>query len=351
MSILITIIIFGIIVVIHEFGHFYVAKKCGVGIIEFAVGMGPKIFSFNKNGILYSIRILPLGGFCRMKGEESDDPDCFQNVSLIRRIAIVLAGPFMNFVLAFLIFTVFIMFIPMATTRIISVDENSPAYTAGIRENDKILKINNSSIHIYSDLEYFMESYGGGELSVKVKNAEGSKIVNLTPVKSDETGKYIMGIRCESKTAFFGERIDGYDKAGFLECIVSGFWYMIFMIKVTVVGLFKLFTANLSLNEVSGPIGLTSAVGTVYNEAKVIGLKTVLLSMASITGLLSANLGVMNLLPIPALDGGRFLFFIVEAVRGKQVSPEKEGLVHLVGFALLTVLGIVIAFNDVLKIF
>lgn len=351
MSIIITIIIFGIIVIIHEFGHFYVAKKSGVGIIEFAVGMGPKIFSFNKNGVLYSIRLLPLGGFCRMKGEEADDPDCFQNVSLLKRMAIVLAGPFMNFILAFLVFVFFVMFMPIGTTYIEKVEENSPAYEAGIRENDKIIKINNSRINLYSEITYFMSEYDGGELKIKIKNDEGVKTVTLTPKKDEESSQYKMGIACKLKLPLISENVDGYERMGIFETIKDGFFYMIFMVKMTIVGLVKLFTAKVGLDQVSGPVGLTSAVGEVYNKAKSGGVLVVLLNMANITGLLSANLGVMNLLPIPALDGGRFLFFIAEAIRGKKIPPEKEGVVHLIGFALLMLFGIVVAFNDILKFF
>lgn len=353
MSVIITLIIFGIIVIIHEFGHFYAARKCGIGVIEFAVGMGPKLLSFNKNGIIYSIRAVPVGGFCRMKGEEADDYDCFQNASLIKRIIVVLAGPFMNFILAYIIFTIFVMLVPMATTNVADVGENTPAYEAGIKKDDKIVKINNNPIRIYSDFEYFMENYDGGEITVKVKDSQGNRTVNLTPDKiKDENGeRYVMGIMCQVKSPFFGKGLDGYEKAGLFESLKGGFWYMPFMVKVTVSGLISLFTANISLDAVSGPIGLTNEVGTVYDKAKSSGIKTILLSMASITGILSANLGVMNLLPIPALDGGRFLFFIIEAVRGKQIPPEKEGIVNLVGFAIIAVFGLVIAFNDILKIF
>lgn len=351
MSIIITIIIFGIIVIIHEFGHFYVAKKSGVGIIEFAVGMGPKLFSVNKNGVLYSVRLFPLGGFCRMKGEEADDPDCFQNVSLIKRMAIVLAGPFMNFVLAFLVFVIFVMFMPIGTTYIKRVEENSPAYNAGIKENDKILKINDTRINLYSELSYFMSEYDGGELKVKIKNEEGVKTVTLVPEKNEETGRYAMGIACKMKLPLISQSVEGFERMGILETLKDGFFYMLFMVKMTVVGLVKLFTAKVGLDQVSGPVGLTSAVGEVYNEAKQGGLMFVLLNMANITGLLSANLGVMNLLPIPALDGGRFLFFIAEAIRGKKIPPEKEGVVHLIGFAILMIFGVVVAFNDVLKFF
>ena len=232
MSIFITLIIFGIIVIIHEFGHFYAAKKCGVGIVEFAVGMGPKVISFNKNGVLYSLRIIPLGGFCRMKGEEADDPDCFQNVSLVKRIIIVLAGPFMNFLLAFIIFAVFAMFVPMATTKIIGFSENSPAYAAGLRENDKIIKLNDSPIHIYSDLDYFMGNFKGGDITVKAKNSKGVKTVVVTPTQiSDKAGGkyYIMGVMCQNKLPFFGKNIEGYEKASFFESIQNGFWYVPFM--------------------------------------------------------------------------------------------------------------------------
>lgn len=353
MSVILTLIIFGIIVMIHEFGHYYAAKKCGVGVIEFAVGMGPKVCSFTKNGTRYSVRLLPLGGFCRMKGEDDSatDPDSFQNVSLIRRMIIVLAGPFMNFVLAFFVFAVLVMFMPLGTNYVSAVSEGTPAETVGIVPGDRIVKINNSGIHNYTDLGFFMSRYSGGGLKIKLKGEGGSRTVILTPEYDEEKGSYLMGIQTAVKTAFIGERIEGAEKAGFFECIANGFWYMIFMIKATVSGLLSLITAKVGLDQVSGPIGLTSEVGTVYREAKSMGLKVILLNMAEITGLLSANLGVMNLLPIPALDGGRFLFFVAEGIRRKRIPPEKEGMVHLAGFALLMLFGLVVAFKDIMKIF
>lgn len=347
MSIIITIIIFGIIVMVHEGGHFIAAKKCGVVVEEFAIGMGPKLWGKHKGETLYSIRLFPVGGYCKMLDENSEPSDKrgFNSVSVWKRMIIVLAGVFMNFLLAILINAVIIMFIGYGGNIISKVSEESPAAGAGIMEGDKITNIDGSSIHLFEDIRF------------RISQRESENIV----IGYERNGEYFeadvnvpagenIGIAVTRKTPFFRESVEGIEKAGFFESISAGFWESVYMVKVTVYGLGELVNMKASLDDVAGPIGLTTVVGEVYEQTVKISVWDVLINMANIAALLSANLGVMNLLPIPALDGGKFVFLLIEAIRKKPVSPEKEGIISFAGFAVLMFLGVLIAFNDIFKL-
>lgn len=351
MSIIITLIIFCIIVVIHEFGHFITAKKCGVEVPEFAVGMGPKIFSLKKGETLYSLRLFPIGGFCRLKGETTGEGSgSFVEASLIKRILIVCAGSFMNLLLAIFVFIIISSFTAIPTSEIKDFSENSPAKEAGILKGDKIIAINNQTVYNSNDIRFILSDYKGGSLSVKVNRNSKNYTYTFKPVKS-ENGGFLLGIVTNSKSPLFGKQISETQQANIFDVVSDGIYNTFFSVKVTVVGLIRLVTANLSINDVSGPIGFTGVVDEIYTKATNYGLLVVILQMLQITGLLSANLCVMNMLPIPALDGGRFLFLLIEALRGKPIPPEKEGVVHFIGFAVLILLGIVIALNDINKFF
>lgn len=350
MSILITVIIFGIIVIIHEFGHFLAAKACGVAVLEFAAGMGGMLCSKKIGNTVYSLRILPIGGFCRMKGEESStEPDSFAAASIIERIIIILAGPFMNFLLAFALFSVIIMNVGVSTAEISDIIDGYPAQQAGIEAGDKIIKINNTKIHSGDDISYYLSRNTKASVDLTIKRSNGEKYeTSLIPV--NESGRLITGVYLKNKSPFFHLSVDGFERAGFLESLRSGYWRMWFMVKVSMNGIIEFFTLKVGLDKVAGPIGLTTVIDDAYEQTIQTGLRTMLLSMINITALLSANLGIMNLLPIPALDGGRFIFLLAELLRGKPVNPEKEGFIHFVGFALIMMFGLFIAFHDIFRI-
>ena len=326
MSILITILMFGIIVVLHEFGHFIIAKKSGVYVEEFAVGMGPKLFGITRNGTLYSIRLLPLGGFCRMKdASEGFEPDCFEGVNVFKRIAIVTAGPIMNFILALFIFTFITALSGYAEPTIAKVVDGYPAKEAGIMADDKIIELNGNTIRVYNDLVFALSDMKQESISVVVER-NGEKIEKVIIPKKNEEGRLLLGVEigAERFSPLIGEQYENTQRASITGCLYKGFWETILMIKMTFVGFFRLVTAQVSMDDVSGVIGMTQVVDTTYKEIIDESILDKVLVFLRITGLLSANLGVMNLLPLPALDGGRLIFMIIEVFRGKPLPPEKR---------------------------
>lgn len=351
MAFLIMLIIFCAIIVIHEYGHFIAAKKCGVFVEEFAVGMGPKLWGKEKGGTLYSVRLFPIGGYCKMKDEDSKstDIDSFGNATKLRKFIILFAGAFMNFLLAIVIFVGISFFSGSATTEIASVDENLPASSAGIMQGDVIYKINGKRVRIFDDVTFSLLRNEGKPINLTIKR-DGKKL-DFTVEPKLQDNRYVIGITSKMETAFIGEKVEGYDKSSFFGSIYNGFWNMIFTMKASIIGVFELFTGQVELNEVTGPVGLAPVINNTYEEASKFGIVSIILTMLNLTALLSANIGVMNLLPLPALDGGRIVFLLIEAIRGKPVPEEKEGMVHFIGFVALTVFGVFIAFKDLRNIF
>ncbi len=352
-SLIITLLIFTVIVVIHEAGHMVAAKKFGVLVTEFAVGMGPKIWSIKKGDTEYSIRIFPIGGFCRMEDEVEgrDDVVSLNDVTPLQKIIICFAGPFMNFVLAFVIMTGIGMCTYITTNTVTYVYEDSPAYEAGIKPGDRIVEVNGHSTHIKQDIDFYRNG-GSTEDTVIVKRNSEKIEMKIKPYEKD--GSYIYGVGTAVKAPYFdvlGLNDDGsIEKGGIWEYIVSGFWSVVSIVKITVISFVRLVTSKIAVSELSGPIGVTSAVGQVYTQAAEYGLGQIVISMLELTVLLTANLGVINLFPLPALDGGRIVVGVVEIVTRRKVPETVEGYIHFIGFVLLMALGIYIAFNDVLKL-
>ena len=354
-SIILSLLVFSLLVVIHEFGHFIVAKKSGVWVQEFSVGMGPMLVSKKIGETLYSIRLLPIGGFCRMLGEEADDMDrsqrAFNAKSVPIRMAIMAAGPIMNFVLAFVL-----VFLLTGSSYIIypvieKVTAGSPAEEAGLMQGDRITEINGQNVYIYEDLQLIMAGNRGEEITVTIER-NGEEITKaITPVQSAETGGYIMGFNPLLENGLFAEDIEGYQRAGIWDTLKTSFYTVIYFIKQIVIGLVRIFTMNVTSEEVSGPIGIVQVIGNTYEAGMQYSFLVAMQNVAYLAALLSANLGAMNLLPIPALDGGRLLFLIIEAIRRKPIPPEREGLITFAGFAVLMLLMVVVAFNDIVKLF
>ena len=355
MSIVITILIFGFIILIHEWGHFIVARKSGVFVEEFAIGMGPKLWGKEKDGTLYTVRIFPLGGYCKMKDEdvESKDPDSFTNATMPKKFAIVFAGAFMNFILALVIFIGIAFFSGSATTTINEVTDGSPAQQVGIQKGDTIYKLNNNKITSFEDLTFKLARLPKNTETINlIVNRDNKKLSFDIKPKYDEVNKrYLIGIKPVLKNGLLSKDIEGVERNTFFNTIKDGFNNMIFTIKVTVIGVVDLFTGKVAFKDLTGPIGITPVIDSQYATAIKVGIGTTILTMLNIMALLSANIGVFNLLPIPALDGGRILFLAIEAIRGKPIPPEKEGIVHFVGFAFLMVFGIFIAFKDIINLF
>ena len=349
MSLIIAMLMLGIIVMIHEFGHFLFAKLNGIGVIEFSLGMGPRLFSFEKGGTRYSFKILPFGGSCMMLGEDEGitDESAFNNKSVWARISVVAAGPVFNFILAFGLSMVLIGITGYDTTRLAGVVDGYPAQAAGMEAGDVIKSINGRKVHSYRDINWYLFTHPQKSLKVTWERTEegggtGHFSTELEPVFSAENNQYMMGVQ-------FNPVPSTVENIG--QLLVHSAYEVQYWIHYVFDTFYMMFHGMVSVNDISGPVGIVNAIDTTVDETAPYGLSAVVLMLINFTILLSANLGVMNLLPIPALDGGRLVFLIIEAVRGKPIDKEKEGMVHMAGMMVLLALMVLILFNDVRKLF
>jgi regulator of sigma E protease len=334
---------FSIIILFHELGHFLLAKKSKIRVNEFCLGLGPTLIGIQRGETTYSIKLLPFGGACMMEGEdgESQDDGAFGSKSVWARISVVAAGPLFNFIMAFLFSFLVISCIGVDVPEISGVMEGYSAEAAGLQEGDVLVKINHKRIHFYREVSMYTYFHAGEELEV-VYERDGQRYeASLTPTYDQESGRYLMGITYNYAR----------EKGNVLTNLAYSFYELKYWIWTTVESLKMLVTGHVSVNELSGPVGIVKSIGDTYDESKSDGYYYVFLNMMNFAILLSANLGVMNLLPLPALDGGRLVFLIVEAIRRKRVNPEKEGMVHFVGIMLLMALMVLVMFNDIRKIF
>ncbi len=348
MSIILFLIIFLVVVIAHEFGHFIVAKKNGIRVVEFFIGMGPSLFSFQKGETKYSLKLFPVGGACMFEGEDGLEKEkgeiserAFPNAPVWARVATIFAGPLFNFLVAFVMAVILVSVCGITTPEVLSVSEDGRALQAGMQVGDVITKINGKSVHLGGEVTLISQLNTKGEtltITYERNGQEGTAVIN--PSYDEATGRYYMGVG-----------IGGYLKCNVPQTFKYAFYTMKFYVESTFKSLGMLVTGQLSKDDVSGPVGLVKVVDEVYDSAKVYGAIDVLLNMMEIALLLSVNLGIMNLLPFPALDGGRLVFLLVEAFRGKPIPPEKEGMVHLAGMMALMVLMVLVFFNDITKFF
>lgn len=339
LSIVIAIIIFSIIILFHELGHFLLAKKNGIRVNEFSLGLGPTIIGFTKGETKYSLKLLPFGGACMMEGEdqESDDERSFQKKSVWARISVVAAGPVFNFIMAFVFAFILIACIGYDKPVVYDVMEGYPAEEAGMEAGDTIISMNGKKIHFYREVSMYQYFNPGKTIEVVYERDGERHETTLVPVYEEEENRYLMGLYGS------GTR----EKGNVLESVKYSAFELKYWISTTIQSLKMLITGGVSLNDVSGPVGIVKTIGDTYDASKTDGAYYVFLNMLNIAILLSANLGVMNLLPIPALDGGRLLFLIIEAIRRKRIDPDKEGMVHFVGLMILMALMVLILFNDI----
>lgn len=353
-SILLFILIFSVIVIGHEFGHYLVARRSGIRVNEFDIGMGPAIVKWKRGDTLFAIRILPVGGACIFDGMTEDDLDdedggekkpldehSFLNAPVGARIATVLAGPAANIILGFIFAVIIVAFSGSDLPVIYSVVDGSAAQEAGLEAGDTIKKINGESIHVYREVQLFSIVNYGEPLDMVIERDGETFEVTLTPTYSEEDDRYYIGITGPGQ----------YITCKGLQVFQYGWYEVEYWVKATFKSLGLIFRGHFQLDDLSGPVGIVKTVDDTYQSAKPYGLPTVVLSMLNLATLLSINLGIMNMLPIPALDGGRFLIYLVEAIRGKRMSPEKEGYITLAGAVALIALMVVVMFNDVTKFF
>lgn len=277
-----------------------------------------------------------------MEGEDekSEDSRAFNNKPLYQRALVVFAGPFFNFILAFVLAVVLMNVTGVDRPLVTSVEANSPAENAGIQRGDVILKLNNYPVNFYKDINVYTFFHHDEDIAVTYKRDGETKKARLTPKLNQETGRYIIGVSND----------EGKSKVSVISSLGYGFCEMKYQIYTVIQSLRMLVTGKISINNMSGPVGIVKAIGDTYNESMNYGILYVVLNMINFAVLLSANLGAMNLLPIPALDGGRLLLFLVEAIRRKKLNDEIEGRIHIVGFALLMLLMALVMFNDIRKL-
>lgn len=374
---LIFLLIITAVILVHEGGHFLIAKKNGIGVKEFYIGVGPTIFSRTYHGTRYSLHLFLVGGACVFQGdafldklsdddedesdddltgdvsaanadlikeeldEEDDDSLSFRAASVFSRMATVFAGPFSNFFLAFFLCLFIIGSIGYDPAKISGVMDGYPAAEAGLQAGDVITKLGSKKIVTYRDISSYTMFFEGKETLVEYERDGKKYTALLTPLYNQESGRYLFGI----------SGAVGRVKTGPLMTIRYSIHEVYYWIDLTYKSLGMMFKGRFSKDDLAGPVGVAQVVGDVYDESKPDGAYYVWLNMMNLTVLLSANLGVMNLLPIPALDGGRLVFLIIEAIRRKRIDEDKEAMIHFAGIMVLLALMVLVMINDVTRFF
>lgn len=351
MAIVIAIIVFCFIILLHEFGHFIAAKLCGIYVKEFALGMGPVILRKKGKETEYVIRALPIGGSCSFEGEDGgyskdeiapdSNPRAFNRKPVWQRMIVILAGPLMNLILGYIVVVISLITSPAIASTTIDTFRDQSVSSSYLMENDEILSVDGLPIFSVSDITYKLQSSDR-------KNADGNLVFDFVVRRN---GEKITLYDVEFMTTANDDGTNGiyFDfyvyrlEKNFKNIVVEGFRESCSTARLIIMTLIDMLRGKYGLNDLSGPIG----VGTVISEAV---RQYTFSDFMNIVSLITINVGVFNLLPIPALDGARFVFLIVEGIRRKPVKPEVEGMVHFVGFALLMLLMVVVTINDIAKL-
>lgn len=330
MTIIYAIIIFCLLIFVHEFGHFIAAKSCGVKVNEFSIGMGPAFFKRQKGETLYSLRIFPIGGFCAMEGEDedSDDERAFNRKPAWQRAIVLAAGALMNLITAVILMIIIAFWSGQATTVIDQVLDDSPAYEAGLQTGDEIVDINGSEINEWNDIIGVIGESKEETASVTVIRDGKEETFTSSMEYDEEAGRYKIGITPVIEHNVIASVGAGIRNTGDMTVMMYD------IIK-------KLFTGEVSTKELSGPVGIVYAVSDTA--------KAGIIYVVYLAALLSLNLAIMNMLPFPALDGGRLLFLIIRKITGKRVTDEMEGKIHFIGIVLLMLLMVYVTWNDIFR--
>ncbi|MBQ9758111.1 MAG: RIP metalloprotease RseP [Clostridia bacterium] len=343
LTVIFAVICFSLIIFVHELGHFLTARLFGVRVHEFALGMGPKIFSKKRGETLYSIRAIPLGGFCSMEGEdtESDDEGSFSKKPRYARFIILAAGASMNIILGFLVCIIYVAVafgpsgLPSVTVDSVLAESDLADF---LQPGDRIVRINDSKVNIKRDIDFAMQRAAGKESHITVSRDGELLSAEFVPYVSqytDGTPAYLLGVMTRS------------EKANVFNVIREAFYQTIWSGKLVFVSLGMLLGGETGLSDMSGPVGVVGVMNEAASQGGLVGLLNLLYLMSFI----SVNIGIMNLLPIPALDGGRLFFVVVEAIRRKPIPADKEGIVHFIGLVFLLGLMVFVTWNDISRLF
>jgi regulator of sigma E protease len=337
-------LVFNLIILAHEYGHYSTARKFGVKVSEFALGMGPVVAKVERGGTTYSIRCFPIGGFCEMEGEEngSRTKHSFGSARVWQRMIIMVAGAFMN-ILAGIIFSLIIALCRsnIPTTFISSFDRQAASYASGLRAEDEIISVNGYKTHIERDV-YFAISITSGE-NIDMEIMRGGKHMIIKNVKFAQTEN-------EGKTALQIDFHLAQASKNFVNVINYSVLNVVSFSRISWKSITELVRGKLSLKDLAGPIGVASQIKTITDHGLEIGFAEAILSILSFMSMFTVSIGIFNLLPFPALDGGRVLMLIPEAITGKPLNPKFESFVNVAGFCLLILLMILVAFNDVVRL-
>jgi regulator of sigma E protease len=348
-SIAAAVIGLGLLIVFHEFGHFLLAKLSGVGVLTFSVGFGPKLWVIKKGETEYALSAFPLGGYVKMVGEDPDEEvqqadieKSFAHKSLLKRVAIVIAGPGFNLLLAVFLFMVVFTFygVPMMSTQVSGVEKGSPAEQAGIVKGDRILAIDGDAVKEWEELSQKIKGSGGRALNLQIRRGDETKNVTVQPTQKE--GRNIFGERKDDWIIGIGSQVS-IEKGNPGLAVVKAFYQTYDYSKLTLMAFYKMLLGDVSPRNIGGPILIAQMAGQQAQE----GLGSFLAFLA----VLSINLGVLNLLPVPVLDGGHLLFFLVEAVIRKPVAVKYREVAQQVGICLLALLMVYAFYNDIVRFF
>ena len=378
---IVSVVMFLVMVSLHEFGHFIVAKMLNFKVDEFSVGMGPAIFKKKKGETQYSIRILPLGGYCKFEGEDeadNTDPRAFSNQKAWKRLLVLLAGGVFNIILGFVLFLVIVPSTSPARTNVIdAVVPHIYIEQVGVQLNYKIIKINGKKINFYNDISLYTQNFKKDEQATVTVSRNGEKIdYSFMPTEQIVKTTYgENGVQVDSTINGYttGQFVEYSDKMPKDDSLVgqseTSTRYIIgftpktkditifnvwgeslneteFVVKLVYQSFWQMITGKVGVDQMSGPVGIVSEVNNAVNSGSYSWLYVL-----NLVAILTINLGIFNILPIPALDGGRILFVLIEMIRRKAIPPEKEGIVHAVGMLLLLAFIVFVSFNDIMRLF
>lgn len=338
-----SVVIFGLLIFAHELGHFLVAKRAGIGVTEFAVGFGPRLLGWQREETTYSLRLFPLGGFVRLVGvtpEESDLAGSFQSKPVWQRFAVIVAGPLMNFLLAVLLFSlIYFAFVGIPlyqSTAIGNVLTGGRAEAAGLLPGDRLLSIAGREVNNWYELVRAINDHPEQQISIEFLRNDAPQSVRITPRLDQETGRGLVGISPQVRLY------------SLLPSLQQGLSHTLWFLGLLADSIMQMVTGRVA-PDVVGPLGIIQIVGEQI-EGENVGDRDRIVNLLSLVAFISINLGLLNILPIPALDGSKLMFLVLEGLRGKPVDPRKEAFVHFIGFAVLIFLMVIASYRDLLRL-